>query len=163
MSYLKTVLLPVVFIFCAACAPVIKQVPIPPGTPLESTFVIEIPGENKDELFGRSKQFFVEAFISAPAVIQYENKNSGRIVGKGIVTTVLTYGQSSMPWNFNCTFTVDIKDGKARLVTNNYSHSPLGQQLQYMDALEHLQPELDAIGELFKARLQKPLVSNENW
>ena len=45
--------------------------------------VIQIDNTKKDELYIRSKQFFVDTFKSANDVIQMDDKEAGVVIGKG--------------------------------------------------------------------------------
>jgi hypothetical protein len=45
--------------------------------------VVQVENAKKDELYLRSKQFFVDVFKSANDVIQMDDKESGIVIGKG--------------------------------------------------------------------------------
>lgn len=45
--------------------------------------VVQVDTIKKDELYLRSKQFFVDVFKSANDVIQMDDKDAGVVVGKG--------------------------------------------------------------------------------
>jgi len=69
--------------------------------------VIEVPERAKQELLNNAKQWFVDYFKDSKNVIQNEDKDQGRIVGKGIILIELnTYDK--------ITIQIDCKDGKYR-------------------------------------------------
>ncbi|TSD62299.1 DUF4468 domain-containing protein [Inquilinus sp. KBS0705] len=47
--------------------------------------IVETPGALQKDLFKNAKQWFVDYFNSSKDVIQNEDKESGRIIGKGII------------------------------------------------------------------------------
>ena len=84
---------------------------------LESLTVYDVPNLKKDEIFERSKIWIAKTFKSAKAVIEYEDKETGVIVGNGAVTCHANAGLAE----FNVLFTLEeeIKDGKIRIKINN--------------------------------------------
>ena len=83
--------------------------PLPP----EELIIQEIfeVDKSKDELFHLSMEWAAKTFKSAKAVIQYEDKEEGIIVGKGFV--VVRYGMG-VPADTYFTLTIEVKDKKAR-------------------------------------------------
>ncbi|MCC8426944.1 DUF4468 domain-containing protein [Mucilaginibacter sp. UR6-11] len=47
--------------------------------------IVEMPGKPKMDLYNNAKQWFVDCFKSAKDVIQNEDKDQGRIIGKGVI------------------------------------------------------------------------------
>ena len=62
------------FIGCAGMQPV---------TEADRTFerIVPAPGHNKDEIYDSVKMWIAENFRSAKAVIEYDNKQAGTIIG----------------------------------------------------------------------------------
>lgn len=92
---------------------------------METQKVFEVPGLGKDEIFEQSKIWIAKNFKSSKAVIEYENKEKGIIIGNGAVRGYANGGLAV----FNVFFTLEeeIKDGKVRVTTNNI-HLENGQR-----------------------------------
>ncbi len=63
----------------AGCATTPQQ----PSEPVKFEKVYQIDGLNQAQIYDGARQWFAVAFASANAVIQYEDKASGTIIGKG--------------------------------------------------------------------------------
>ncbi len=83
----------------------------PPVAPeeriIQQVFEVDRP---KDELFDLAMEWVAKTFRSAQAVIQYQDREAGKIVGKG--NMAVTYVLFSYPTYF--TLTIEIKDGRVR-------------------------------------------------
>lgn len=95
-----------------------------PLTEEETTFsqVYEAPGLTKDQLFAASKMWIAQNFESADAVIEYEDKDEGTILGNGNMQYPCGRGFSCMvkaDWRTRFTMKVETKDGKIRLTFSN--------------------------------------------
>jgi len=66
----------------------------------------------KEDLYNKSKLYFVDVYNSAKDVIQYDDKDAGRIVGKGFLE--LNDMQWVAPWIWDVYYTTEImvKNGK---------------------------------------------------
>ena len=73
--------------------------------------IVELPGLDADFLFEKAKQSLVNQFKSAKDVIQYADKEQGKIMGRG--WTKVTYALS--PVNTWFTITIDVKNEKLRI------------------------------------------------
>lgn len=76
--------------------------------------VIDVPGMSKEGLYQNSRQWFVDYFKSSKDVIQNEDKDQGRIVGKGIILIPWKTMMGSGEYNCRITIQVDVKDNKYR-------------------------------------------------
>jgi hypothetical protein len=81
-------------------------------------FIKEFPGKSKDLIFEKTYKWIAENFKSAKAVIDYQDKQAGTIIAKGIIDV--------SGGNFKFTLTVDIKEGKARYRYTNLIWLMLG-------------------------------------
>lgn len=84
--------------------------------------VFETPGHTRDQIFTSSKIWVAENFKSAKAVIEYESKEEGTLIGNGLIPfpckgafDCLGKGQ----WKVRFTMRVDMKDDKFRLTFSN--------------------------------------------
>lgn len=92
-----------------------------PTEPLKSASfekIYEVQGLTKNQVYDGARQWFAVAFKSANAVIQYEDKETGTIIGKGNMGFPCSGALNCMAnQNVFITFTarVDSKDGKMRV------------------------------------------------
>jgi len=94
-----------------------------PITDADRTFerVVEVPGCSKEQIFNGTKIWIAETFKSAKAVLEYEDKDTGTIIGNGIIPypcSGLEY-IAKADWKVPFTMRVDIKDRKFRLTFSN--------------------------------------------
>jgi len=83
--------------------------------------VFEAPGYSKEQIFSSTKIWIAENFRSSKSVLEYENKDSGTIIGNGIIPYPCS-GLGCMvqgDWKVPFTMRVDIKDQKFRLTFTN--------------------------------------------
>lgn len=94
-----------------------------PLTEEESTIqkVVEVPGYNKSQIFERSKMWFAENFKTAKSVIEYDNKDEGILIGKGVMALPVSdiRAMSTLPWRFKFTVKEEAKDNRFRLTYTN--------------------------------------------
>ena len=117
MKCLMKLISVIIFVFLAGCAG------LQPVSDADRTFerVVEAPGYSKEQIFDGTKIWIAENFKSAKAVLEYENKDSGTIIGNGIIS----YPCSGIDciakgdWKVPFTMRVDIKDYKFRLTFSN--------------------------------------------
>ncbi len=94
-------------ILLAGCASSSPVVPVDQRV-IEKVFEVQKP---KAELYVLCMDWVVKSFKSAKAVIQYQDKEAGKIVGKGIM--VVKYGMG-IPMDTHFTLTIEVKDNKIR-------------------------------------------------
>jgi hypothetical protein len=93
-----------------------------PYTPVELTNVINVEGSNQKILFDKSRQWFSEYFVSGESVIDYEDKQTGTIIGNGISSIGSdTFG--IIEYTIHYTIRVDTKDGKLRIKSTVIKHT----------------------------------------
>jgi hypothetical protein len=89
----------------------------------EKTFerIVDAPGFSKDKIFESTKIWVAQNFRSAKAVMEYENKEAGRIIGNGVIdypcSGMECLGKSN--WKVLFTMQVDIKEQKFKLTFTN--------------------------------------------
>ncbi|MFN4811913.1 MAG: DUF4468 domain-containing protein, partial [Bacteroidota bacterium] len=67
---------------------------------------------NKQELFSRAREWFAKAYKSSTNVIQMEDKESGKIIGKALMQVYHRALGSDQPSGYiNYTISIYIKDG----------------------------------------------------
>jgi len=90
--------------------------------------VVEIDGQKKEQLFDSSKIWMAEAFKSSNNVVQYADKESGSIIGKGNIQFPCegfidcgAFGNDKVSF----TIKIDTKDNKARVSFSDITRTPL--------------------------------------
>ena len=72
--------------------------------------IIDVPNNTKDQLYVEVNSWFVETFNSAESVIEFQDKEAGRVMGK---YSFFMDGDSN--FIIRSTITVDVKDNKVRI------------------------------------------------
>jgi hypothetical protein len=92
--------------------------------------VVETPG-TKDELYTKARAWFATAFKDSKSVIQMDDKESGKLIGKGIVLgnirdalNITTLGT----FKLNYTVYITVKDGKYRYEITEFNSQDLPGQ-----------------------------------
>jgi len=75
----------------------------------------DIPNVIKDDLYVRVNGWFVETFNSAESVIEYQDKEAGKVMGK----YTFNYSEGIFYYSIKQTISVDVKDGKYRIVISD--------------------------------------------
>jgi hypothetical protein len=73
-----------------------------------------VPGKNKMDLYSDAKKWFTDHFNDSRDVIQNEDKDQGRIIGKGIIIVPWKSMLSSGIYYDRITIEIDVKDGRYR-------------------------------------------------
>ena len=128
--------------------------------------VIAAPGLNGDQIFERSQMWIAQSFHSAKAVLEYENKAEGVLIGNSNVArpTSMIYlgGNDTVSFNMK----EEIKDGRARLtfanLTVNSYTSHLGATAELRECeFDAVKEQLIDISKSLEAYLLKP--AETNW
>ena len=92
-----------------SCTTPPEAMPLPPEEQIvRRVITVDRPG---DELYRLSMEWMAKTFRSAQDVIQYQDKEEGIIVGKGVV--MIAWAFSPRPTHF--TLTIEVRDGRARI------------------------------------------------
>lgn len=79
---------------------------------------------NKNELYSRAREWFAKAFKSSINVIQMDDKENGKIIGKGLTQVYhKSFGKSYPSGNINFTISLYLKDGKYKYEITNFHHT----------------------------------------
>ena len=79
---------------------------------------------NKQELFSRAKEWFAKAYKSSTNVIQMEDKESGKIIGKALMQVYHKAFGSNYPSGYiNYTISIYIKDGRYKYEVTDFHHT----------------------------------------
>lgn len=84
--------------------------------------VYDVPGMTKDRIYDKSRIWIAKNFRSSKAVIEYENKETGVIVGNGITNYPVSGFMSAVAhegWQVRFNMKEDMKDNKIRVTYEN--------------------------------------------
>ena len=125
-----------------------QSLPVDPDTHLITySEVIETPGVSKNDLYLRANTWFTRTFKSAKSVLELQDKEAGKLIGKGLIPVIIKVPimGATDAGTVATTITVFCKDGKYKYVIDNLSHErPYGantQQWVDVGALEKEKPE----------------------
>ncbi len=148
-------------------------------TESERTFedIIQIPGYQKGEIYDSIKIWISENFKSSKAVIEYDNKETGTIIGNGAIKYPCKGIEcvAKNDWQVLFTMRVDIKDEKIRLTFSNLKitwppsyNSTFGVQSGHegpvytKSDLDSIKPVLLKFGDEIRAHIEKD-TTNSDW
>ena len=101
--------------------------------PVEITSVVNVPDQEQKELFKRTRQWFSQYFVSGESVIDYEDIESGTIIGNGMANIGTdTFGLITYKIKYN--IRIDTKDNKFRALTKILEHINTDSQRTYSAA-----------------------------
>jgi hypothetical protein len=85
--------------------------------------VVEVPGATKDQLYTRAYEWLAKTYRSANAVIQMQDKEAGRLMGKGAALVSIKGFSAGFVRH---TLTVYLKDGRYKYVLTDLEHEATG-------------------------------------
>lgn len=101
-----------------------QQVVIPIDTTTNSVSyseVVKVDSASKDILYTRAKQWFAITFTASNYVVQMDDKQSGKIIGKGSEPLVYSYALTKQNYHANYTISITVKDGRYRYEVSDIS------------------------------------------
>jgi hypothetical protein len=91
--------------------------------------VVEVPNTTKDELYNRGRSWFAKAFKSSNDVLQMQDKEAGKLIGKGVVmihSNCTVCGMSGIHPTYEgpVSFTIEMsyKDNKFKYDLTGFTH-----------------------------------------
>ena len=86
---------------------------------VEIESIVNVPNQDQKSLFKKTRQWFSQYFVSGESVIDYEDQESGTIIGNGIASNGAdSFGIISYGFKYN--IRIDTKDNKFRALTKIY-------------------------------------------
>jgi len=128
--------------------------------------VIKVENMSKDEIFVKSMEWFSRTFKESKSVIDYQDKEAGKIIGNGAITHYF-----NMIVNGQVKFSVKIeaKENRSRITLSNFSSKIIGSsgpavdgylmQGEYNKAL----PKLELLMDDYTTYLKSASSSDDNW
>jgi len=97
--------------------------PIDPVTKrITFTAVVNVDSVSKDELYLRVKEWFAKTYNDSKEVIQMDDKESGKIIGKGSIE-VFVHSLGLKPYGYvKYVITVNVKDSRFKYEISNFIH-----------------------------------------
>lgn len=108
------------------------QLPIKDGK-VEYESVVDVTG-TKVDLYTKAKQAIVELFFDAKSVIQMDDKEAGKLVGKGTVFCPIKVMGVASGFYTKYTISVEVKDNKYRLRLYDITMDGLGGSDEIIEA-----------------------------
>ena len=93
-----------------------------PYVPVETTEVIDLPGQKQRDIYNKTRQWFSQYFVSGRSVVDYESPEAGTIIGNGIAT-IGSDPFGIIKYNIHYNIRLDMKDEKLRAVTRIIKHT----------------------------------------
>ena len=126
------------FLVMAICLMMVSCASLVPVTSPEDSFeqVLEFPGLSKDDLYLCANTWFVMTFTDAESVIQFSDKEGGRIAARcNVITDQWFYDglEFGNRIKFSQVVLVNIKDGRLRLEITLLSFDPPHTALTYYE------------------------------
>jgi hypothetical protein len=90
--------------------------------------VVEVSGATKEQLYTRAYEWMARTYRSANAVIQMQDKEAGRLMGKGNSRAVIKGYSVGV---VNHTLTIYLKDGRYKYVLTDLNHDASGAKDAY--------------------------------
>ncbi|WP_121811000.1 DUF4468 domain-containing protein [Mucilaginibacter kameinonensis] len=84
--------------------------------------IIQVPGVSAIDIYNRSREWFATTFKSANSVLQLQDKDAGKLIGKGVFSHSYPLNAGVFE-NYTIGFTINItvKEGKYRIILDNYT------------------------------------------
>ena len=105
--------------------------------------VIENSASTKSELYTKARSIIAYKFKNSNYVVQMEDKESGRIICKGVMVVHSTGTLGINYSNYvNFSLTIDVKDNRYRAVISDIYHSGISSSNEYPGgAIENEKPD----------------------
>lgn len=79
---------------------------------------------SKQELYSRAREWFAKAYNSSQSVIQMDDKENGKIVGKALTQVYhKSLGSNYPSGHINYTISIYLKDGRYKYEVTNFYHT----------------------------------------
>jgi len=82
--------------------------------------LIDTVNASKNELYIKAAEWLANSFKSAKSVIEMQDKEAGKIVGKGTNDYISESLFNTITHHINFTFTIDVRDSKYRIRITNF-------------------------------------------
>jgi len=129
--------------------------------------VVEVENMSKEEIFLNSMEWFSTTFNESKSVIDYQDKEAGKIIGNGAISHVYA---TIVSGQVKFSVKIEIKENRARISLTNFSAKIIGSsgppvdraimQSEYEKAI----PKLESLMNDYSAYIKNASSSNsDNW
>ena len=173
---MKKIILPLLLIISISAFSQAPDLPLKDGK-IIYTEVVSIEGRNQDELYASAREWIAKAFNSANNVIQMEDKDNGKIVGKALNSvTHRGLGLEHPSGEIHYTISIASKDGRYKYEITDFYHTGNGtgvpdygncesfiepERRIYRKAFHHYLTQLDDNTKLLIASLKQSMESDK--
>jgi len=158
---MKTILILSAVLMLCGCA----SIRIVPENEKQVSKVYDYPNLSKTEIYEKSRQWLAETYTSAQDVIQYQDKDSGKVIGRGSKTMYHNLSNPFLIGIFTCTYAIIIeaKDNKARITFNTYTlcADSIRQPLNNQNMIDEMNTSLTEAAENFNTYIKSKKV--DKW
>ncbi|MDR1169900.1 MAG: DUF4468 domain-containing protein [Prevotellaceae bacterium] len=81
--------------------------------------IIAVQGKDMDELYILSSCWLVETFVSTEGVIEFQDREAGKVIGKCMLSTAQTnpvfFKTNKVTKSIKCIISIDVKDNAVRI------------------------------------------------
>lgn len=123
--------------FLASCSPV-KYV-----TTSKVGEIIDV-SETKNDLYIKANQWMVRTFTSAKSVIQFQDKEGGKIMGRYLMKSIVGIGKGSSAFDVYTLITISLKDNATRIDIEPVGNWPYKKNV-YIYSPEMAQMDIKAL------------------
>lgn len=121
---MQKLILTTAIIVIASITSIAQLLPVDPESKLITySEVVQIDNVSKDELYSRANEWFAKYYKSANAVLQMNNQENGKLVGKPLTTVFVTaLGREYEIGHVKYTITISCKDGRYKYEITDFMH-----------------------------------------
>lgn len=112
----------VLFVAMATSAQGLQTFPLSAENKVTYTAVVETPGVSNEELYNRSKEWFIRTFTDGNQVLHLDDKASGKLIGKALVKGQSKGFACGANYTFPFVITVEVKDGRYRYTLSDIEY-----------------------------------------
>lgn len=158
---LIVLLLPVI----ATAQDSIPKLPVDSTTHLVTFLRINnVPGVTKAELYARAREWFAVTFSTANKVLQMDDKENGKLVGRGSLTSTYTMKIGlgmTMPSSYIIDYTINItiKDFKYRIIITDFQLKNTSSNIE--SSIENVLLNVDAYQHKKLSRIMKEITKSQ--
>jgi hypothetical protein len=98
-------------------------------TAIKYTGIVSVDNTNKDQLYQRARAWFNDAFKNSKAVLQIQDKTTGELSGKGIISATYKVGNRLFQEEIDFDVKVLTKDGRFKYEFSNFKDDNLANSL----------------------------------
>ena len=99
-----------------------QELPVNEESLIEYTDVVQVNGATKDELYSRAREWFVTRYNSVEDVLQMDDKESGKLIGKAFKDIMIGLMGISVKKKMYYTIGVYFKDGRYKYSVTNIEY-----------------------------------------